>query len=210
MRAGQGPWSSEAPCRSRVTPLALAFLVAMARATGSMSWADHPGRARVEGRDAGHPAPAAQIQDGLLTDPGGLSLDNACQELGRRPDGRPEGDRLLSPTLLFPGLPQGNHVWGVMGHEVRPTGHRGQRGQPREQRGRGDRRRPEGSGRGAWHRGGISCRDRVELADWTVMVARRASAVTAMPTLGDMQGRRCAGLCHGACWQVGHKWGGPR
>ena len=40
------------------------------------------------------------------------------------------------------------------------------------------------------------------------MVARRASAVTAMPTLGDRQGRRCAGLCHGACWQVGHKWGG--
>jgi hypothetical protein len=94
-----------------------------------------PGRTRVEGGDTGHPAPATQVQHRLPADPGGLGLHDVGQQLTGRPDGRPEGDRLRRPALVLPGLPQRNHIWGVMGHEVGTPGHRGQRGQPREQRG---------------------------------------------------------------------------
>jgi hypothetical protein len=136
----------------------------------------HSGCTRVNGRDAGHPAPAAQVQDRLPADPGGLGLHDTGQQLGRRPDGRPEGDRLLGPTLLLPGLPQGKHVWGVMGHEVGAPGHRGQRGQPREQCRRGDRDRPAHSERGIGHRGGLSLRGRARLAHGTALVAQRLGA----------------------------------
>jgi hypothetical protein len=104
------------------------------------------GRTRVEGGDAGHPAATAQVQHRLPANPGGLNLQDAGQQLTRRPDGRPEGNRLRRPALLLPRLPQGEHVRGVMGHEVRTPGHWGQRGQPLEQRGRGNRHPPERRG----------------------------------------------------------------
>ena len=66
-----------------------------------------PGRTGREGGEAGHPTPTAQVQHRLPADPGGLSLHDAGQQLGRRPDGRPEGDRLRRPALVLPRLPQG-------------------------------------------------------------------------------------------------------
>jgi hypothetical protein len=118
----------------------------MARATGSMSWATT--RAAPASRAAMPATPLPQPRSSTVwpADPGGLGLHDASQQLARRPDGRPEGDRLWRPALLLPGLPQGHHVRGVMGHEVGAPGYRGQRGQPREQRGRGNRYRPEHSG----------------------------------------------------------------
>jgi hypothetical protein len=118
----------------------------MARATGSMSWATTRVAPAKRAAMPATPLPQPRSSTVCPADPGGLSLHDAGQQLARRPDGRPEGDRLRRPALLLPRLPQGEHVRGVMGHEVRTPGDRGQRGQPRKQRGRGDRHRPDRRG----------------------------------------------------------------
>ena len=63
-----------------------------------------------------------------------------------------------------------------MRHQVGATRHRGQRGQPREQRRRGDRDRPERSERGMRHRRALSLRDRARLAHGTALGAPRRGA----------------------------------
>ena len=118
MRAGQGAWSSGAPCRSSSTALARAFCAAMARATGSMSWATT--RVAPASRAAMPATPLPQPRSSTVcprTQAGSACTTRASSWPAGR-DGRPEGDRLRRPALLLPRLPQGHHVRGVMGHEV--------------------------------------------------------------------------------------------
>ena len=121
MLGGQGPWSSGVP-RGAARPHWPWH--------SSRRWRGPPGRCR--GPPPGlpprggprcrpprshNPGPGRSAREPRRARPG-----DPGEQLARRPDGRPEGDRLRCPALLLPGLPQGKHVRSVMRHQIRATG----------------------------------------------------------------------------------------
>ena len=103
-----------------------------------------PGRTRREGGDAGHSAPTAQVSTVCPRTQAGSACTTRASSWPAGQTVAQKGTACGAPPPPRPAT--GPSRPGRDGPRGRDARDRGQRGQPREQRGRGDRHRPEHSG----------------------------------------------------------------